>query len=111
MLPSLLRRTAFWMTFVVILVVHAPATAVAAASRSAPACAPLPPADRLLALLPYLWSILVIGLLIGLLGGWLSHRGGDNAWESARQGMALGLTVMGPLLTVLTLLAVLPPAC
>ncbi|MGW4289501.1 hypothetical protein ACWEIK_21520 [Streptomyces sp. NPDC004673] len=111
MSSSLLRRIVFWTTHVVVLVLQTPATAVAAGMRAVPACVPLSPAERLFALLPYLCFIGVVGLLIGLLVGWLSRRAGDNAWESARHGMATGLTVAGPLLTVLTLLAVLPAAC
>ncbi|MEU6843536.1 hypothetical protein ABZ930_16840 [Streptomyces sp. NPDC046716] len=103
------RRTAFWTTLVV-LMVHSP-TAAVAAGRTDSACMRLSPGDRLLALVPYLWLIVVIGVLIGLVVGWLSRRAGDNSWESARQGMATGLTITGPLLSVLTLLAVLPPAC
>ncbi|MYW70039.1 hypothetical protein GTY65_39195 [Streptomyces sp. SID8379] len=108
---SLLHRITLGMTYVGVLVLQAPAPAVAAAGRSAAACLPLSPAGRLLALFPYLWFIVVIGLLIGLLVSWLSRRAGDNAWESARHGMVTGLAVAGPLLTVLTLIAVLPTAC
>ncbi|MEU5403906.1 hypothetical protein ABZ348_32015 [Streptomyces sp. NPDC005963] len=108
---SLLRRIAYWTVHVPVLVLHDPVSAAAAGGGSAAACAPLSPAERLLALFPYLWLIVVIGVLIGLLVGWLSRRAGGNDWESARHGTATGLTAAGPLLTVLTLLAVLPTPC
>ncbi|MFD9007069.1 hypothetical protein ACFV0T_40120 [Streptomyces sp. NPDC059582] len=111
MRSPMLRRTVLVTTFAAHILTLCQPDAAFAVGEGSPVCPRPEPADRLMVLFPYLWLVVVVGLLVGLLTGWLSHRGGDNTWESARQGLATGLATTGPLLTVVGLLAILPPVC
>ncbi|MEU6339193.1 hypothetical protein ABZ839_33195 [Streptomyces cellulosae] len=68
-------------------------------------------ADLTLDFLPWALIILLAGMFMGAVVGWISRRAGDNRWESLRHGLTAWVTCTGPLLAVLLCLLTLASQC
>ncbi|MFH7599281.1 hypothetical protein WDV06_29910 [Streptomyces racemochromogenes] len=80
--------------------------AVAATACTAPSLASLA-----LSFLPWALLVILAGVIMGGVIGWISHRAGDTPWEALRQGLMASVSWVGPLLAVLLFVINLVSQC
>jgi hypothetical protein len=68
-------------------------------------------ASLALSFLPWIFLVLLAGLLMGAVVGWISRRAGDNPWEALRHGLTAVMTYTSLLLAVLFCLVNLVSQC